>query len=127
MTPPYRRSSVYAHTPPTRSRASSTTGLRPSARQYLHAIRPDHPAPSTITSYWFRVSPTARSRLSWIGTALATPLNVADIVRALPFARFHRGRQPSPVAFVKQQVVRWSRRQVLAGVRFLYRTIAYTW
>ena len=54
MTPPYRRSSVYAHTPPMLSRLSSTTVLRPSPRQYLHAIRPDHPAPITITSYsWF--------------------------------------------------------------------------
>src|SRR2546423_13407431 len=51
MTPPYRWSSVYAHTPPIRSRLSSTTVLRPSATQYLHAMRPDHPAPMTITSY----------------------------------------------------------------------------
>src|SRR5256885_15224072 len=34
-----------------RSRLSSTTVLRPSATQYLHAMRPDHPAPMTITSY----------------------------------------------------------------------------
>src|SRR2546423_1739577 len=33
------------------SRASSTTVLRPSPTQYLHATRPDHPAPMTITSY----------------------------------------------------------------------------
>src|SRR5205085_12138464 len=39
------------------SRLSSTTVLRPSATQYLHAISPDQPAPMTITAYaWFRVS-----------------------------------------------------------------------
>src|SRR5207248_3108917 len=51
ITPPYRRSSVYAHTPPMLSRLSSATVLRPASRQYLVAMRPDHPAPMTITSY----------------------------------------------------------------------------
>src|SRR5437773_9660120 len=51
ITPPYCRASVYAHTPPMLSRLSSATVRRPSARQYLVAMRPDHPAPMTITLY----------------------------------------------------------------------------
>src|ERR1044071_3708748 len=51
ITPPYCRAAVYAHTPPMVSRLSSATVLRPSPRQYLVAMRPDHPATMTITSY----------------------------------------------------------------------------
>src|SRR5947199_1036246 len=49
--PPHRRSSVYAQIPPMLSRLSSARVLSPSARQYLHARRPAHPAPTMITSY----------------------------------------------------------------------------
>src|SRR5947208_2022715 len=51
ITPPYRRSSVYAHTPPMLSWLSSVTIPRPSATQYSVAGRPDDPPPMTITSY----------------------------------------------------------------------------
>src|ERR1700736_618325 len=50
ITPPKRQLLVKAQTPPIESRPSSTRGLSPSPRQYLHAIRPDQPAPRIITS-----------------------------------------------------------------------------